>query len=787
VDSSDAWFTKGSEHAQLIRTIAEEKLLPLSRKVVALYEQKVPYYNGAVAVLKLIYLSGLLGRLNEKLRDYRSSTDTILLSDVNYMLHDAIDEQDAPFIFEKSGNRYLHFMLDEFQDTSRMQWNNLYPLLLNSLASGNSSLIVGDAKQSIYRWRGGDMELLQTGVEKDLHQFDSAIESKFLGDNWRSSETIVSFNNAFFPEAAQSLAGKLNDPMSSLIRDVYKPELVTQNFKKGAVGDGFVRVKFFDKKEEDENSSADDDDQLKGWGDRSMAETCSKIKELEDQGFRLGDMAILCRTNKEAVYITSHLLKNGITSIISPESLLLTGSREIRLLISLMRYLLDATDDITLAHICCYASLKSGGAINELMASGKSAMENMLPEGFIRKRDNLRNLTLYELVEELCLLFKINSKPDAYIQRFHDLVQEYVQKNPPGLSDFLAWWDENNDTDACAVTFPAGKNAIRIMSIHKSKGLEFRIVFIPLCSWKFTPKPTQTMWATSDKKPFDQQQAHLVNPGKRLTNSVFSEDNEREFGLHAIDNLNLMYVAFTRAEEQLYIHAQGPPKQIKEETQYNAGLLLLDVMNNNNQWKTLLNSSEDRSVELGTLLKSAVSAESKADGVELTKWISEPWKDKLWLGVNKRKIARDDPGHADTAYGLLFHDYMSKLLQTTGPEEVSVDIQKIELPDETFRDRLIKEVHYVLTEGSERDWFTHSAKIYCEREMLTQDGKLLRPDRVVITDSGVQVIDYKTGSEEPWHADQVKVYGAVLKEMGYPEPRLFLVYPALRKVAEVTA
>ncbi|HEX5002450.1 MAG TPA: UvrD-helicase domain-containing protein [Bacteroidia bacterium] len=785
-ENAEEWFTTSAENAELIHAVAEEKLLPLSQKVLEFYERQIPYYNGALAVLKLIYLSGLLGRLNEKLRDYRAATDTILLSDVNYMLKDAIDEQDAPFIFEKAGNRYLHFMLDEFQDTSRMQWHNLYPLLLNSLSLGNSSLIVGDAKQSIYRWRGGDMELLQTGVEKDLHHFESVIESKFLGDNWRSSETIISFNNLFFPDAAIFLAGKQSDPMSTLIRDVYKPDLVTQQFKKGKAGEGFVSIKIFDRKEDDEKNTSDEEAPSKGWGDRSMTETCNTINELLKKGFRLSDMAILCRTNQDAIFITSHLLLNGITSIISPESLLLTGSREVRLLIRLIRYLQDASDDITLAHICCYASLKSGEDIDALLAEGKHAMEMMLPEGFVRRRDALLNLTLYELVEELCLLFKLNNKPDAYIQRFHDLVQEYVQKNPPGLSDFLEWWDENNDSDACSVNFPDGKNAIRIMSIHKSKGLEFRIVFIPLCGWSFGSRPNQTMWATSTKKPFDQLEAHLVNPGKRLINSVFSEDNDRESGLQAIDNLNLMYVAFTRAKEQLYVHAQGPPKNRKEDTAYNAGLLVLDVINGNEQWKRLLHNSEDHSVELGTIPEPAASDEVKKEGVELTKWISEPWKDKLWLGVNKRKIARDDPEHADTAYGLLFHDYMSKFVHTKEPSAIAAAIQNLNLPDATLRDRLIKEVHYVVSEGSDRNWFAESAEIFCEREMLTQDGKLLRPDRVVISETGVQVIDYKTGSEEPWHADQVKVYGSVLKEMGYPEPRLFLVYPALRKVAEVT-
>jgi ATP-dependent exoDNAse (exonuclease V) beta subunit len=292
------------------------------------------------------------------------------------------------------------------------------------------------------------------------------------------------------------------------------------------------------------------------------------------------------------------------------------------------------------------------------------------------------------------------------------------------------------------------------------------------------------MWASSDVTPFNTLESHLVNPVKQLRDSVFQDAYETETGMLAIDNLNLLYVAFTRAEEQLYVHAPEPSKSRKDDSVYSAGTLLYDTLQADPEWASLLNHGKNQ-LNLGRQVAPESHLHIDKPETQLERWISVPWKDKMWLGINKNRISIDDKEKPDTTYGLLFHRAMSLINVPGDIDALQKLIPEINNLDKQVHSRLLEEICFILEAGSEYGWFAENASILSENEILDASGKLLRPDRVVISDKAIQVIDYKTGSEEPWHADQVKQYGAILQKMNYPAARMFLVYPALRKAVEV--
>ncbi len=784
-ESEDLWAAKKSPQAEVVKSLALSKFIPLANKILKLIENENRRYKGALAVLANAYEAGVIGALDEKLKIFRDENEIVLLTDTNRILSRAISGQDTPFIYEKSGNRYSHFMLDEFQDTSDFQWQNLAPLIENSIGSGNYTLIVGDAKQSIYRWRGGNMNLLLNGIKSQFKHFDEITRVRQLDSNYRSREVIVSFNNKFYAQAPYALDLKIEEGTPG---NAYNSKDIAQEWKKGIENDGYLKIILYESKKSKKKSfdreASDDEDS--GWKENACQESLTTLHKLFEAGYEPGDIAFLTRKNSDAKEITAFLLNNGIDKIISPESMQLYHSPNILFIVNLLTFINDQQDQIALAHINYYWNIvchpETAQEPDHLFSQRKYENLQMLPDSFTKRLIEFRKIPLYEVVEELLIIFKLNSIPEAYTQRFLDLIIEYSVSNPSNINDFLLWWDENLEKDKCSVIVPAGENAIRVMSIHKSKGLQFPVVIIPFAEWKLTPHPDETIWVTNNQAPFNSVPAHPVRVNKKLEDSVFEEDLDREVLMSKMDNLNMLYVATTRAEEQLYIFAQLPTESTNK-TVNTTSKLIYSILQSDEHWSHQLVTDQKCTFESGKF--SAPFRKKKTShvtGENLNTWISEGWKSRLQMLISKKKISVYDPEPPDTIYGTIFHEIASSIYNSDNTENIIDQYFIQNKVDEEQRARIVNDIQYFVSIAKEREWFDENAETLNETELLLTDGSLLRPDRVIIKKNEVLIIDYKTGAEEKNHLRQLESYAVVLKQMGYSNIKTIIIYPSLGKI-----
>jgi ATP-dependent exoDNAse (exonuclease V) beta subunit len=550
------WVTKTSKQKEFLLPLAEHVLIPLLNEALNETEENYSRYLGAVLVLQRIYLLGILHDLNKKLAQYRQEKNLLLLSDTPRILNRFISESDTSFVFEKTGNHYRHFLIDEFQDTSGIQWKNLLPLVINSLGSGHFTMVVGDAKQSIYRWRGGDIKLLGGTLAADLKSFSSIFREEILDTNYRSRKDIVEFNNALFASVPDVVEREQGQEHSALLRNFYSDGL-KQHFAPANDLPGFVQIRFLEKdsSREADFSEEEDDRTPKKWKDQALSHLPDTLHRLLEQGYTYGDIAILVRMNEEGNQVAGFLADHGITQVVSSDSLLIKNNPKIIFLVNAFRFIADPGNHIARSELlfsyCTFlqknataqplhplftdfTSKKSrknpGGQVPELFHSAafdNNLFNQLLPPEFTDRIPSLSKLPVYEAAETCCRIFKLD-QPEAYLERFLDLVLEYSNRQHSSIRSFLEWWDESSQADACSVVVPEGGNAIRILTIHKSKGLQFPVVLMPFCDWKFTPSSKSLIWVHSDEKPFAGFGELPLLPSKNLSESVFHQSYAEE-------------------------------------------------------------------------------------------------------------------------------------------------------------------------------------------------------------------------------------------------------------------
>ena len=417
-------------------------------------------------MLQNLYVFGLVADISRKLKEYKDENNLMLLADAPKFLNGVIQDSDTPFIYEKVGSFYKNYLIDEFQDTSAMQWKNFLPLLINSMDQGFPSLVVGDVKQAIYRWRGGDLKLLQQDVENHIGKNRTDIQ--VLNSNYRSSTAIVNFNNAVFKTASTILAMETGHPIAS---EAYRD--VNQNIFRDE--EGFVRVKFL-KDEEDFT-----------WKDQAFDQIPTYLENLQSLGIPLKDISILVRRNDEGQQIVAHLLryKNSDKAkpgykydVVSNESLRIDGAASVNLLLSAMRYLLNPDDVIARAQLGFeFARLhEPERPLTEVFAVANQVFfENNLPPSFARQKSSLKKLPLFELTETLIEIFKLGEQVGelAYLQAFQNLVLDFYSRERNDLGAFLEWWETNKQKQSIQISGEV--DAVQILTIHKSKGSAVQI------------------------------------------------------------------------------------------------------------------------------------------------------------------------------------------------------------------------------------------------------------------------------------------------------------------------
>lgn len=748
-----------------------------------------PLYQSALESLRYIYTVAILSDIDRNMREYSKENNLMLISDTTELLNKVIDGKDTPFLYEKIGTRLQHFMIDEFQDTSGMQWENFRPLVSESLGQDFDNLIVGDVKQSIYRWRSSDWMLLHDHLRR--YEPEQRAD-EVLDTNWRSCRNIVAFNNTFFTVAAKLLQGKFNEGVenpTSVIEAAYADICQKVSPRKEDKA-GHVRVEFIEA------------DRSKDWMEEALERLPEALMQLQGNGYDLKDIAILVRTGTEGALVAKKLLALKAANtypefrfdVISNDSLYVKQAGVVQTIISFMRFLLDRTSPIHQAIASFNLATNLYGATPEKAVNDyfgqETGTQTPFSETFAAEIESIRTLPLFEMTERIItLVVKPEDMQDkVYVQAFQDLVMEFISSHTADLSAFLEWWDETGVKKT--ISTPDSQDAIRILTIHKSKGLGFKAVVIPFASWNIDndSHKLNIIWAEPAIEPFNKIPLLPLRYGKSLLNTVYAGDYLKEKLQVFIDNLNIAYVAFTRAEEEMIIFA---PKANKPETLNDIGSVLYSAV----EWATQPTGDKEF-INLQEHFDPAALRFETGDW-----WHPEKEKDNNIEEITLRQYASVDPGSRlqlrlhgkgyfrdkeERVYGTLMHQILSAVHY---PEDVHSATQLFVLNGALRQDEapLIEEkISALLKDDTVSEWFSREARIFTETEILVSEGAFLRPDRVVTVGGRTIVIDYKFGlMERKGYDKQVRRYMQFMRDMGHSQVEGYLWYVELNKIVKV--
>ena len=779
VDDPSAWIGKTQTAAQEAALAAG--LMDFYREIIATYDD--PGYHSALALRQTMYSFGLLQDLEARLVDYRQEHGLLLISDTTDLLARVIQTYtDAPFVYEKVGTRYQHYLLDEFQDTSDAQWHNLLPLVRDALSQGLGSLVVGDAKQSIYRWRNGNMQLLLSGVEAQVRATGQTARVEALQANYRTAADIVRFNNAFFTWAAAYLAGLFPPAGASLIEAAYAD--VVQEAVRTQVP-GWVSIEAFP------SQRAKGDEAGFSWREAAMARCLELVRQLRAEGFEGHEICLLVRKNAEGVALAQYLQAEG-EAVISAESLLIDSHPRVRLLTALLQAVLASDDTLAEVELAYYhARLVAGETPGHDLFAGPDRLREGLA-AFQVARPALRRLPVYACVERLCRLFPLLSEPNAYVQGFLDACLEYATTEDGGLAGFWDWWEEMREKRAIATTPDPG--SVQIITIHKAKGLEFPVVILPFCDWELKPKANTTLWVETDWAPVADFGFAPVKISEALTASHFASDYGAEVLMSYLDNLNLLYVALTRPQYRLYLltEAVSPGK---------SGLTrvaqLLNVF-----WS-------QASLPLGEAGDAAPLAFWHGEALGRDALYAREGKTRpsreasLDLQPNDRPLVNLDEAlrirfsanqflatgilerHDAIAAGELIHEALAGIGTAN---DIPAALDRLQLQGTITagqRPELETQLQRIIGLPAVADWFSGQWAHRAEAEILTPEGRSLRPDRVMTRGTEAVVVDYKAGTAQAKYQQQVRTYMNALRAMGYTQVSGFLYYVQMGVVEAV--
>lgn len=752
------WYSKSSKEIDAIESAYHRGLGDCANRLFDLINDessRKQAYLSAKNILNNIYVLGIFGDILKQLRADMLEQKMFLISNTNEFINRIIDGSDVPFIYEKTGINIDHFLIDEFQDTSQMQWDNFKPLLKNSVDSGYENVLVGDVKQSIYRWRNSDWSILHNQAEIF---FKGQTKHIRLKTNWRSYTNVIQFNNDVFSRIIQ------NHPEFPIIQDIYDDVEQEPTKKNG----GYVEVRVLEKKGETT------------WKDRALDDMFSAIQELISSGFSYDQMAVLVRKNDDGEKVVNYLLDKNLP-VMSSDALMINNALSVKLLLAVLKYFTQPDDALCRANVYfLYKKLvlngESDALLEELIKQDGLSAEEWENHLFGEKADTFRQLKqypLFKITESLITLFELNKIPEEipYFQAFQDIILDYSATKNIDINLFLQTWDMNGDKKALAM--PENQNCISVMTIHKAKGLEYDAVFIPFLEFKYAPGD-DVFWLKPDQAPFNEIPYLPVKGNNSLPKTIFSKDFELQQIQSRIEALNLAYVAMTRAVKVLYVFM---PQKAKNPTTSYFSYDLIDVLN------------EQFSDEDGTLVyrvgqmeqqpkKKAVQESFPLEYVtndvqvvdkrlKLSYVNSSMWK----LSEDRRNTVRD--------YGNLMHNALGRILTIDDVDNAIAEMLAEELIDEQEAVLVKTNVNKVLRDLQDTQWFSGEYRVLKESEIITGEGFTYRPDRVMIKTNEAIVLDYKFGeSKEEKYNKQVKNYMNLIQKMGY-QVRGYLFYAGL--------
>lgn len=736
--------------AQSIESIVPE-IINLFHKSKEIYSQ---FLMNKLALKNIIPLA-VLNNINIELEKIKEENNIRLNSEFNQLISDNIKEQPAPFIYERIGQRFQHYFIDEMQDTSVLQWQNLIPLIDNALAQENGNLLlVGDGKQAIYRWRGGKAEQFIALGSDQVNPFAIPKEIRNLETNFRSYAEVINFNNSFFKHTANFIQ---NGSYKNLFLEGNNQ---LENSKKG----GFVSLSFLDKEEEKEDEKV-----------KYPKKVLEKIHELK-KDFSLGEICILTRKRSDGVAIANYLSENGI-DIISSETLLLQNSPKVCFIVDVLKVLQNPNDEETRFEMLYFLqqhlqieNLKHTFFKEFAKADNKSIFEALKVDGITFEISIFHQMPFYEKIEEIIRSFNLVNSSDAYVQFFLDVVLEQQRKNID-VSEFLEFWELKKN--ALSIVAPESANAVQIMTIHKSKGLEFPVVIFP-CDVDIYRQINPKVWVNELPDNYDNFKELLLPYNKELSHvnttglEIYNEQREEL----ELDNFNLLYVSLTRAVEQLHIITEKKLSSKGEEnTNFYSGVFI-NYLKQLNLWDDDLlaySFGNETRVSKKEALKSVAEIHEK--------FISTPWQEhNVVLLAGASKLWDTTQGEAIN-FGNLIHEILSKIITINDVAAIVDQFHQQGFMNEKELKEIKNKIYDVLRHPMLANYFSEEVIIYTEREIVDVDNQILIPDRLVFNDlNEVVIIDYKTGNPSNEHHQQLMRYERVLKSMNFKVIKKVLIY-----------
>ncbi len=746
---------KVKEDPNIVATI--EQIRPILLSNYLAIKEKVNSYLRNENILKNITPLSVINLVNQEIENIKEEKNLLPISEFNSLINKEIKNQPAPFIYERMGEKYRHFFIDEFQDTSKLQWENLVPLIDNVLSQylepyTGSLLLVGDAKQSIYRWRGGLPEQF-IGLYSDVNPFQPEKTIHSLGTNYRSYDEIVSFNNDFFTFISSYFASQQHN---KLYLDGNKQAC---NDKKG----GYINLEFIEKQKKSENVET---------YSNLVIET---IESLKSKGFTESDICILIRRKAEGQALSAFLMDKGIP-VVSSDTLLLQSSALVQILVFSIQLCLYPNNDeakvqlLDLLHEHLNISEeKHTFFINSLHISEDKFSEYLSGYGIDFSFSEMRAVSLYESLEYCVDKFKIAAVADTYLFGFMDLVYDFEQQPLADKISFLDYWDTKKEKASISVS--EGVNAIRLMTIHKAKGLEFPVVIFPFADIELYDARKDKLWFPLENEDFNFKQAQ-INYKSEI--AAYGEVGEKMYSDHRsqleLDNINLLYVTLTRAVEKLYIFAEKPGNP-KDGIPNSYNHLFMEFLKHKGVW-----NNDQMRYEFGK--NSDKIAKSKAGSTQTQpQYLSSSPKAHGLKVVASEEISMEAETAAAISAGNLLHNTMAQIYTTQDAARVLTELNERAITTASEFAILEKTVYQIIRHPELKTIFEGKDKVFNERDILTKEGLVLRPDRININSEKASIIiDYKTGSPQIWHKDQLYDYANALQQMGYSVSEKILIY-----------
>ena len=805
---------------------------PLLQDLLSYYQEEIETYQTYQAINKNSSYLRLMQGMAELLKDYRSENRALLISDAQQLLRGITgsDVDNPSFIWEKTGNKYKHFLFDEFQDTSTFQWMNFLPLLRNAIAEGSQDghsahLVVGDVKQSIYRWRNGDWRILHSYLKRDLGASNVTEES--LTYNRRSSENIIRFNNFLYHRLPAILQQNLNAVFnelapeylhelweaenSSLIEKAYidSSQELTANTPLG----GKVEIRFFSK--QPKAFSADEQEEEEESSE-AAAYAIEKLVEILKQGVAMRDIGILVRSNREAVMILNCIYQNTNQELLteaagkpfqifSGEALKIANNPAVALLLCTFRLLTTHESESGIYKAECarlyqqilntdkdYIDIDGQQWMN--MASGSvSSMSDVLPPELCSNLNTFKHLPLAELTENLILIYRLGYDETEnlipFLLAFRDQVAAFTAGGDQGITTFLDWWD--NEGLSKALPSSESQDAVQVMTIHKSKGLEFNAVIIPFLNWKLIESSNgakkKYLWADAAAAGFEKFKSFPVDISKNLAGTAFAKDYFEEVMLGYMDLLNVLYVATTRAKDylclicpDLAIKKSGAKESSAKNLQTILSELFLSGDTGGLDWE-----SHDMQYFLGDMPVANTSENVIAETEQLrihkycvNKHLTERFKrnsknEDSWFNAKQRK-------------GIVLHQLLESLNSIDNLDKlIAIQVQE-GLIRETEKEEIRQAVVDIMMQEEIKHWFSMAKSVISEKDMIIDSGTVKRPDKLFILDDRAVLLDFKFGAPNNKYMADISLYRESLMKMGeFKQVDAYLWYAQDRKLQKV--